>query len=64
MNMNPPLVSLITVNYNTPEVTAAMLESLSKLTYPNWEVIVVDNASPEFSSASLKEKYPFIRHFS
>ncbi|MEO6914227.1 MAG: glycosyltransferase family 2 protein [Chitinophagaceae bacterium] len=62
--MNQPLVSIVTINYDTPEVTAAMLESLSTLDYPNWEVIVVDNASPSFSSSCLKDKYPFIRHIS
>ncbi|MFC0185794.1 glycosyltransferase family 2 protein [Pseudarcicella hirudinis] len=49
--MNEPLVSIITVNFDTPEVTADMLRSLSVITYPNWEVIVVDNASPKHSSA-------------
>ncbi len=62
--MSSPLVSIITVNYNTPEVTAAMLRSLSLLTYPNWEVIVVDNASPQHSSAGLKKEFPFIKHIS
>jgi GT2 family glycosyltransferase len=62
--MKTPLVSIITVNYNTPEVTAAMLESLSLLTDANWEVIVVDNASPVNSSKHLKQQYPFITHIS
>ncbi|MCP4438421.1 MAG: glycosyltransferase family 2 protein [Aureispira sp.] len=42
-----PLVSIITVNYNQFEFTVAMIESLSQLTYPNVEIIVVDNASTE-----------------
>ena len=62
--MTSPLVSIITVNYNTPEVTAAMLRSLALLNYPNWEVIVVDNASPRHSSAYLKKEFPFIKHIS
>lgn len=60
--MKAPLVSIITINYNTPEVTGAMLRSLSLLNYPNWEVIVVDNASPQYSSVYLKKEYPFITH--
>jgi len=40
-----PLVSIITVNYNTDEATAELLLSLRHITYPNVEVIVVDNAS-------------------
>lgn len=62
--MSMPLVSIITINYNCPEVTAAMLHSLSLLNYPSWEVIVVDNASPQHSSASLKIGFPFIKHIS
>lgn len=62
--MSEPLVSLITVNYNQPQVTADFLKSLSCLTYTNWEVIVVDNASPQYSSAYLKKDFPFITHIS
>lgn len=45
--MNYPLVSIITVNYNHPEVTVELLKSLQGITYPNIEIIVVDNASLE-----------------
>ncbi|MBM3435590.1 MAG: glycosyltransferase family 2 protein [Bacteroidetes bacterium] len=40
-----PLVSIITVNYHQEEVTCQMLESMRHVTYPNVEVIVVDNDS-------------------
>jgi len=56
---NLPLVSIITVNYNGVKVTTAMLESLKKITYPSYEVIVVDNASHE-NTDILKENYPWI----
>ena len=63
--MKEPLVSLVTVNYNQPQVTAELLKSLSLLKYTNWEIIVVDNASsPEKSSAYLKKEFPFIVHIS
>ena len=63
--MREPLVSIITVNYNTPQVTAAMLQSLSVLNYSNFEVIVVDNASTlGRSSIDLKKQFPFINHIS
>jgi GT2 family glycosyltransferase len=55
-----PLVSLITVNYDQPEVTIALLESLRKITYPRIEIIVVDNASPTRSPQVMKEKHPEI----
>ncbi|MBU2465581.1 MAG: glycosyltransferase family 2 protein [Bacteroidetes bacterium] len=58
MATNYPLVSIITVNYNQAEVTCALLESLNKITYPNIEVIVIDNASPDDDPSIIKEKYP------
>lgn len=40
------LVSIITVNFNQPQVTEGLLASITALnTYPNTEVIVVDNGS-------------------
>lgn len=38
-------VSIIIVNFNQPEVTYQCLDSLKKLTYPNVEIFVIDNAS-------------------
>jgi len=55
-----PMVSIITVNYNQPEVTLAFLDSIKKITYPFYELIVVDNASPAKKPAILKEKHPDI----
>ncbi len=55
-----PLVSIITVNYNQAEVTCALLASLDKTTYPNLEVIVVDNHSTEDDPTVIKKRYPNI----
>ncbi|MBK7888046.1 MAG: glycosyltransferase family 2 protein [Bacteroidetes bacterium] len=61
--MNPnshyPLVSIISINYNGARVTCAMLESLKKISYPNIEVIIVDNASKEDPSLIANE-HPWI----
>lgn len=58
-----PLVSVITVNYNQSKVTGEFLSSFGKVTYPETEIFVVDNASKkEDHAASLKEKFPSI-HF-
>lgn len=64
MNMNStnndvPLVSIVTINYNGAAVTMELLKSLRKVTYPNVEVIVVDNASKE-SPDPIKEAFPEI----
>jgi GT2 family glycosyltransferase len=57
---NKPLVSVITINYDQPEVTCALLESLRKITYTPIEIIVVDNASPTKEPDPIKEQYPEI----
>ncbi len=58
--MEYPLVSLITVNYDHPEVTLDLLSTLRKISYPNIEIIVVDNASPKDDPSILKDAYPEI----
>ncbi|MEX0315067.1 MAG: glycosyltransferase family 2 protein [Allomuricauda sp.] len=58
MEKQKPLVSIITINYNESEVTLDMLQSLKGLTYPNIEVIVVDNASPNDNPDVIKEQFP------
>ncbi|MDC6365641.1 MULTISPECIES: glycosyltransferase family 2 protein [Flavobacteriaceae] len=56
--MGQPLVSIITINYNESKVTLDMLASLRHLTYGNYEVIVVDNASPDDNPDVIKENFP------
>lgn len=56
-----PLVSIITVNYNQSDVTIALMDSLSKISYPNIEVIVVDNASPSDQPDKIKKLFPAIQ---
>jgi hypothetical protein len=56
---NYPLVSIVSINYNGASVTCEMLDSLKQCTYPNLEVIIVDNASKEDPS-SIKATHPWI----
>ncbi len=58
---NSPLVTIITVNYDQPDVTCEMLASLRHLSYENIEIIVVDNGSPKFDPQVIKDRYPEIR---
>jgi GT2 family glycosyltransferase len=61
MQNNLPLVSIITINWNSLPVTCEFLESIKKQnTYPNIEVIVVDNHSKECPAAKLEAVYPEI----
>jgi len=55
--MNYPKVSIIILNWNGFEDTIECLESLKKIAYPNYEVIIVDNASSSDDARILKEKY-------
>lgn len=54
-----PLVSIITLNYNQPDVTCELLESCRNLTYPNYEILVCDMHSTEDPSEKIKKgRYP------
>jgi hypothetical protein len=55
--MDYPKVSIIILNYNGLKDTIECLESLKKITYPNYEVIVVDNGSRGNDADVLEEKY-------
>jgi len=51
---NYPKVSIVIVNYKGFEDTIGCLESISGLDYPNFNVIVVENNSPNESFKELK----------
>lgn len=53
MNRNKPLVSIIIVNYNGKDVLLTCLKSLEDLSYPNYELILVDNGSTDGSLKAL-----------
>jgi len=55
-----PLVSIITINYNQTDITCQLLESLRKISYPNIEILVVDNASTNNNPSSIKIRFPEI----
>jgi GT2 family glycosyltransferase len=56
-----PLVSIITINFNQLQHTLDLLRSLRKVTYPNVEVIVVDNASKENPADAITSNFPEAR---
>jgi GT2 family glycosyltransferase len=55
--MTYPKVSIVIVNWNGLEDTIECLESLKKVGYPNYEVIVVDNGSTGNDAQVLREKF-------
>lgn len=58
--MRPPIVAIIILNWNGLRDTLECLESLAMITYPNYELIVVDNGSTDGSAACLRARYPDI----
>lgn len=54
---NCPTVSIIVLNWNGLEDTIACLESLSKITYPDYSIVVVDNGSRGNDACVLQERY-------
>ena len=56
-----PLVSIIILNYNAGNLLLNCIESLSKLTYENVELVVVDNNSTDNSQNECKKIFPQIK---
>ncbi|MEO0897494.1 MAG: glycosyltransferase family 2 protein [Bacteroidota bacterium] len=57
-----PKVAIVSVNFNQPEFTRIMLESLRKITYPNVETWVVDNGSTKGDLEAIATEFPEV-HF-
>ena len=53
-----PLVSVLVVTWNRREELAKSLESVVAQTYPNHELVVVDNASTDGSADLVRERFP------
>jgi GT2 family glycosyltransferase len=51
-----PKVSIVVLNWNGLENTLECIESLLKINYPNYEIIVVDNGSSDGSAQTLKDR--------
>jgi GT2 family glycosyltransferase len=54
----PPLIAVVIVNFNGYEMTRACLRSFRRVTYRNYVLIVVDNASNDNSVQKLKKEFP------
>lgn len=56
--MTAPRVGVVVVNFRTPELTLACAESLRGIDYPNWRLLVVDNASGDDSAERFSAALP------
>ena len=48
------LVSVIMPTYNSAEFISAAIQSVQKQTYFNWELWIIDDASTDFTIASIE----------
>lgn len=55
-----PKVAIIILNWNGKKDTIECLESLKQVTYPNYEILLVDNGSTDKSVEYFRELYPEI----
>jgi len=53
-----PKVSIIVLNWNNFKDTKECLESLEKISYPNHEIIIVDNGSADGSGERIQKEFP------
>jgi len=56
-----PLISVVIPNWNGARFLPTCLDSLRHQTYPDFEVIVVDNASTDKSVELIEREYPEVR---
>lgn len=55
-----PKVSIVILNWNQKDMTLACLRSLQKISYPNYEIILVDNGSTDDSVSTIRREFPDI----
>ena len=60
MKKSYPKVSIVILNWNQKDLTMACLASLKKINYPNYKIIIVDNASEDNSVSAIKKIFPEI----
>ena len=60
--MSEPLVSIVIINWKTPDLLAKCLDSIKEVdqNFDNFEHLVVDNNSGDGSVEMLREKYPYV----
>lgn len=56
-----PKVTILIPNYNGKKWLKQLLPTIEKSTYPNYEILVVNNGSTDDSAKFLKENYPQVR---
>jgi len=55
-----PKIFIIILNWNSADFTIECIKSLAKLTYPSYEIVIVDNGSTDGSDEVIKDIFPKI----
>ncbi len=58
--MNQPRVFIVLVNWNGKDVTLDCLDSLSRISYANAKIVVVDNGSTDGSVQAIRSRFPAV----
>ena len=53
-----PAVYIVVLNWNSWKDTVSCIDSLKKITYGNYKILIVDNGSVDGSEEILKERFP------
>lgn len=56
--MRYPKVFIVVLNWNNYDDTKECIESLEKITYPNYEIIIIDNSSKDGSTQKIQKEHP------
>lgn len=56
--MARPLVYVLILNWNSHGYTVRCIESLQALDYPNYRIVIIDNASADESEPILRARFP------
>ncbi len=59
-NKKQPLVAIVSPVYNNKEDTKEFLESLKQVTYPNLEIVIIDDGSTDGLGEMLDTEYPYV----
>jgi len=59
--MSSGLVAIIILNWNGMNDTIECLQSITKITYPNYKIVVVDNASEDGSCEEIRNRFPQVQ---
>lgn len=61
--LHAPSVSIILLNWNGKTDTLACLQSLAALDYPNYRIVLIDNASHDGIAEIINNEYPHVTLF-